>query len=127
MTKEIIIPAGSAPPLAPYSPGVRSENVVYVSGTLSIDKDGRTVGEGDPLFQTRHVLESVKSVIQAAGGGLSDVVYNMIFLKDLDDYSAMNSVYEEYFRENPPARWCIRADLVKPEFLVEISSIAHLT
>ncbi len=75
--------------------------MVYVSGTLSIDKGGRTVGEGDPLIQTRHVLESVKSVIQAAGGGLSDVVYNMIFLKDLDDYSAMNSVYEEYFRENP--------------------------
>ncbi len=51
----------------------------------------------------------------------------MILLKDLDDYSAMNSVYEEYFRENSPARWRIRADLVKPEFLVEISSIAHLT
>ena len=97
MTKKIIIPAGSAPPLVPYSPGVRSENVVYVSGTLSIDKDGETVGEGDPLIQTRHVLESIKNVIQTAGGGMSDVVYNMILLKDLDDYSAMNSVYEEYF------------------------------
>ena len=127
MTKKIIIPAGPTPPLAPYSLGVRSENVVYVSGTLSIDKDGETVGEGDPLIQTRHVLESIKNVIQTAGGGMSDVVYNMSFLKDLDDYSAMNSVYEEYFRENSPARWCIRADLVKPEFLVEISSIAHLT
>jgi len=127
LTQKNIIPAGSAPPLAPYSPGVRSENVVYVSGTLSIDKDGETVGEGDPLIQTRHVLESIKNVIQTAGGGMSDVVYNMIFSKDLDDYSAMNSVYEEYFRENPTARWCIRVDLVKPEFLVEISAIAHLT
>ena len=66
MTKEIIIPAGSAP----YSPDVRSENVVYVSGTLSIDKDRETVGEGDPLIQTRHVLESIKNVIQTAGGGM---------------------------------------------------------
>ena len=126
MTKEIIIPLGSAPPLAPYSPGVRSGNVVYVSGTLPIDSDGNTVGAEDAVTQTRHILESVKSVIEAAGGSMSDIVYNMIFLKDINDYSAMNSVYEKYFQEKPPARWCIRADLVKPEFLVEISSIAHV-
>jgi aminoacrylate peracid reductase len=100
--------------------------VVYVSGTLPIDSDGNTVGAEDAVTQTRHVLESVKSVIEAAGGSMSDIVYNMIFLKDINDYSAMNSVYEKYFQENPPARWCIRADLVKPEFLVEISSIAHV-
>ena len=126
MTKEIIIPPSSAPPLAPYSPGVRYGNAVYVSGTLPMDSDGNTVGSEDVVTQTRHVLESVKSVIEAAGGGMSDIVYNMIFLKDINDYSAMNSVYETYFQENPPARWCIRADLVKPEFLVEISSIAHV-
>ena len=57
---------------------------------------------------------------------MSDIVYNMIFLKNMKDYSAMNSVYEKYFQENPPARWCIQADLVKPEYLVEISSIAHV-
>ena len=126
MTKEIIIPPSSAPPLAPYSPGVRSGNAVYVSGTLAMDSDGNTVASEDVVTQTRHVLESVKSVIEAAGGSMSDIVYNMIFLKDIKDYSAMNSVYEKYFQENPPARWCIRADLVKPEFLVEISSIAHI-
>ena len=65
-------------------------------------------------------------MIEAAGGSMSDIVYNMIFLKDINDYSAMNSVYEKYFQKDPPARWCIRADLVKPEFLVEISSIAHI-
>ena len=126
MTKEIIIPPSSAPPLAPYSPGVRSGNAVYVSGTLPMDSDGNTVASEDVVTQTRHVLESVKSVIEAAGGSMSDIVYNMIFLKDINDYSAMNSVYEKYFDKNPPARWCIRADLVKPDFLVEISSIAHV-
>jgi aminoacrylate peracid reductase len=121
-----IIPAGSAPPLAPYSPGVRAGNNIYVSGMLAIDQDGKSVGIGDITVQTRHVLESVKAVIEAGGGKMSDIAYNAIILKDLADYAAMNKVYAEYFPANPPARYCIKADLVKPEFLVEITSVAHL-
>ena len=126
MPKRIIIPSGSAPPLAPYSPGVESDNIVYVSGTLPIDAEGNTVGEGDVATQTRHVLESIRSVVEESGGQISNIVYNMIFIKDLNDYELMNTVYREYFPNEPPARWCIRADLVKPEFLIEISSIAHI-
>jgi aminoacrylate peracid reductase len=93
---------------------------------LSMDEAGKTVGVGDVRAQTRKVLESVKSVVEAAGGSMSSVAYNMIFLKDLGDYAAMNEVYAQYFPGSPPARFCIRADLVRPEFLVEITSIAHL-
>jgi aminoacrylate peracid reductase len=121
-----VVPKGSAPPLAPYSPGAKAGNVVYVSGTLAIDKDGKTVGAGDVKAQTRFVLETVKSVVEAAGGSLRDVAFNHIFLKDLKDYAAMNEVYREFFPASPPARYCIRADLVKPEFLVEVTAIAHL-
>ena len=121
-----VVPKGSAPPLAPYSPGAKAGNVVYVSGTLAIDKDGKTVGVGDVKAQTRFVLETVKSVVEAAGGSLKDVAFNHIFLKDLKDYAAMNEVYREYFPASPPARYCIRADLVKPEFLVEVAAVAHL-
>jgi aminoacrylate peracid reductase len=126
MPFKVIVPQGAAPPLAPYSPGTKAGNAVYVSGTLAIDKDGKLVGAGDVKAQTRFVLESVKAVLEAAGGSLKDVTFNHIFLKDLKDYAAMNEVYREYFPENPPARYCIRADLVKPEFLVEVASIAHL-
>ena len=125
MPYKVIVPKGSAPPLAPYSPGTKAGNAVYVSGTLALDKDGKLVGAGDVKTQTRFVLESVKAVLEAAGGSLKDVTFNHIFLKDLKDYAAMNEVYREYFPENPPARYCIRADLVKPEFLVEIASVAH--
>jgi hypothetical protein len=76
--------------------------------------------------QTRCVIETIRSVVQAAGGTLDDVAYNAIFLRDLADYAAMNEVYAEYFGNRPPARYCIKAELVRPEFLVEISSIAHL-
>jgi aminoacrylate peracid reductase len=79
------------------------------------------------VTQTQHVLESVKSVIESARGGMSDIVYNMIVLRNMNNYSAMNSVYEQYFQGNPPARWRIRADLVRSEYLVEISSIAHVS
>jgi len=121
-----LIPKGSAPPLAPYSPGAKAGNTIYVSGTLAIDKDGKTVGVGDVKAQTRFILESIKSVLEAGGGSIRDIAFNHIFLKDLKDYAAMNEVYREYFPANQPARYCIRADLVKPEFLVEIASIAHL-
>ena len=70
--------------------------------------------------------DAIKSVLEVAGGTLEDVTYNAIFLKDLADYKAMNEIYAQYFPKNPPARWCIQAVLVKPEFLVEISSIAHV-
>jgi aminoacrylate peracid reductase len=126
MVRRVIIPKDSPPPMAPYSPGIKADNVVYVSGALSMDSKGAPVGVGDVKVQTRQVLESIKLVVEAAGGTMGNVVYNMIFLKDLADYKAMNEVYAEYFPKEPPARFCIRADLVKPEFLVEITSIAHL-
>lgn len=126
MTFQAIVPAGSPPPLAPYSPGVRAGNVVYVSGMLALDTKGQPVGIGDVRAQTRHVLDSIKAVLTEAGGSLADVAFNQIFLKDLADYAAMNEVYREYFPSPAPARYCIRADLVKPEFLVEIVSTAHL-
>ena len=126
MAKQVVVPKGSAPPLAPYSPGVKAGNVVYVSGTLALDKQGKLVGPEDVSAQTRHVLESIKSVLEAAGGTMANITFNMIFLKNLADYGKMNEVYAEYFPKNPPARYCVKADLVKPEFLVEIASIAHL-
>ena len=126
MVHQAIIPAGSAPPMAPYSPGVKVGNTVYVSGVLAMDGDGNIVGTGDIKAQTRQVIESIKSVVEAAGGSVSDVAFNQIFLSDLANYAAMNEVYAEYFGTNSPARYCIKAELVKPEFLVEISSTAHI-
>lgn len=119
-----LVPAGSPKPLAPYSPGVKAGNMIFTSGVLPVGKDGETVGAGDIKAQTRYVLDVIKSVLEAGGASMSDVVMNQIFLTDLADYSAMNEVYAEYFPGEKPARYCIRADLVKPEFLVEIATTA---
>lgn len=126
MPKDVVIPAGATPPIAPYSPGTKSAGVVYVSGIVALDSKGKTVGVGDIKIQTQAVLESIKSIVEQAGGRMSDITFNAIFLKSFSDYAGMNEVYAKYFPENPPARYCIQAGLVRDEFLVEISSIAHI-
>lgn len=122
-----ILPASLPKPPVPYSPGVRADNVLYVAGILSLAEDMKTtVGVGDIRLQTRQVIETIKTIVEAAGGTLADVTFNSIFLRNLEDYAGMNEVYGGYFKEAPPARYCIRADLVPPDCLVEIASIAHL-
>ncbi|AHI30714.1 MULTISPECIES: pyrimidine utilization protein C [Marinobacter] len=126
MPKTSIIPAGSGKPLAPYVPGSMADGVVYVSGTLPFDKDTNVVHVGDAEAQTRHVLEIIKGVVEAAGGTMDDVTFNMIMVTDWDNYAAVNKVYAEYFPGEKPARYCIQCGLVKPDALVEIASIAHV-
>lgn len=126
MPKQSIIPAGSGKPLAPYVPGSMADGVVYVSGTLPFDKDNNVVHVGDAAAQTRHVLETIKGVVEAAGGSMGDVTFNMIMLTDWANYSQVNEVYAEYFPGEKPARYCIQCGLVKPDALIEIASIAHV-
>lgn len=126
MPKTIVVPEGTQKPIAPYSPGALADGILYVSGTLPFDKNNDVVHVGDAAAQTRHVLETIKSVIETAGGTMDDVTMNHIFLKDWADYAAMNAVYAEFFPGEKPARFCIVCGLVRPDFLVEIASIAHI-
>jgi aminoacrylate peracid reductase len=126
MSKKSIIPAGTGKPLAPYVPGSMANNILYVSGTLAFDKDNNVVHVGNAEAQTRHVLETIKGVVEAAGGTMDDVTFNTIMLRDWQDYAAINKVYAEYFAGEKPARYCIQCGLVKPDALVEIASIAHI-
>lgn len=126
MPKTVITPPGTGVPIAPFSPGTTADGVVYVSGTLAFDADNNVAHVGDIEGQTRQVLETIRGVIETAGGTMEDVTYNMIFLKDWGDYQGMNKVYAEFFPGEKPARFCIQCGLVRPDFLVEISSIAHL-
>ncbi|KRW66816.1 pyrimidine utilization protein C [Pseudomonas sp. TTU2014-105ASC] len=126
MPKQSIIPAGTGKPLAPYVPGSMADGVVYVSGTLPFDKDNNVVHVGDAAAQTRHVLETIKGVVEAAGGNMDDVTFNMIMLTDWANYAKVNEVYTEFFPGEKPARYCIQCGLVKPDALIEIASIAHV-
>ena len=126
MPKHSVIPAGTGKPLAPFVPGSLANGVLYVSGTLPFDNDNNVVHVGDAAAQARHVLETIKGVVEEAGGTMDDVTFNMIMITDWANYGAINAVYAEYFPGEKPARYCIQCGLVKPDALIEIASIAHV-
>jgi aminoacrylate peracid reductase len=82
MPKQVVIPPGTGKPLAPYVPGTLADGILYVSGTLPLDAEANVVHVGDAGAQTRHVLETIKGVVEAAGGTMDDVTFNHVFLKD---------------------------------------------
>lgn len=127
MPGERIFPKGAPPPIAPYSPGMKVGNTVYVSGTVSMDADGNVVGVGDITAQTEKTIQNIKDVLEAAGAGLEDVVMVKIFLTDFNHYKPMNEVYAKYFGKNPPARYCVQSELVLPELLIEIAAVAVIS
>lgn len=128
MSFEAINPAALPAPIAPFSGGGKADGVVYTSGILSFEEDGSGAVKypGDAAAQTRHVLETIKLIVEEAGGTMSDIVFNHVFITDWENYQAINAVYAEYFPGQKPARYCIKCELVKPDFLVEIASIAHV-
>jgi aminoacrylate peracid reductase len=93
---------------------------------LALGEGGTVLHVDDVAAQTRHVLDVIRITLEAAGATLADVAMNHIFLKDLADYAAFNAVYADYFPGQKPARYCIRCDLVRPDCLVEIASVAHI-
>jgi len=126
MPFDAINPPQFPTPIAPYSAAAKAGNTVYVSGVLALGEGGVVLHVGDAAAQTRAVLETIKTTLEAAGATMADIAFNHIFLKDLADYAAFNTVYAEYFPGPKPARYCIKTELVKPDCLVEIASIAHL-
>jgi aminoacrylate peracid reductase len=126
MPKLAIIPPGTGVPIAPFVPGALADGVLYVSGTLPFDTNNDVVHVGDAAAQARLVLTTIRGVIEAAGGTMDDVTFNMIMIKDWADYAKINAVYAEFFPGTKPARYCIQCGLVKPDALVEIASIAHI-
>ena len=126
MPFDAINPPQFPTPIAPYSAAAKAGNTVYVSGVLALGEGGIVLHVGDAAAQTRAVLETIKTTLEAAGATMADIAFNHIFLKDLADYAAFNSVYAVYFPGPKPARYCIKTELVKPDCLVEIASIAHL-
>jgi reactive intermediate/imine deaminase len=111
-------------PEYPYSPGTRGGGLVYTSGQVAWDADGRLVGRGDAAEQTRQVLRNVQSVLEAGGATLGDVMKCNVYLADIRHFQAMNDVFAEFFASEPPARTTVQAALAEPEMLVEIEAIA---
>ena len=126
LKKEIIIPAGGAKPVAPYSPGIRLDQLVFTSGQIGLDPSTGKLAEGGVTAQARRALENLKAVLEAAGADLSTVLKTTVFLNDMGDYGVVNEVYAEFFPQDPPARSAVQVAALPIGALVEIEAIAHV-
>jgi reactive intermediate/imine deaminase len=114
-------------PNALYSPGVQVGELLFVSGQVALDKNGKVVGVGDFEAQARHIMSRIRAVIEASGGTMKDVIKITTFLTNAADYSVFNQVRSETFPSNPPASTAvIVAALLRPELLVEVEAVAHI-
>jgi len=124
--KKIILRTPLAPAaIGPYSQGVRAGNLLFLSGQIPIDPaTGSLIPETDIRAQTRRVLLNIQGVLSAAGASLESVVRTTVYLKDMNDFTEMNSVYSEFFPVMPPARSTIEASRLPKDAAIEIDCIA---
>jgi len=112
--------------IGPYSQAVISNGLAFLSGQIPLDPATGQVIEGDITWQTERVIENLKSVLEAAGSSLGQVVKTTVYLKDMEEFAKMNAVYARYFPENPPARSSVEAARLPRDVRVEIDCIASL-
>jgi 2-iminobutanoate/2-iminopropanoate deaminase len=109
---------------APYSQAIVAGGLVFVSGQLGLRPGDTTLEGKDIEEQTRQVLENVKAILEQAGSGLDRLLKTTVFLADLADFAAMNSVYVEYIGAAPPARATVQVAGLPSGALVEIDAVA---
>jgi len=115
--------------IGPYSQAVQipANGMMFVSGQLGLDPKTGDLVQGDISAQTKQVLQNMSAILQAAGASLAQVVKTTVFLQNIDDFSAMNKVYAEFFPTLPPARSTIEVARLPKGALVEIEAIAVLS
>lgn len=126
MEKRCIIAKNAPPAVGPYSHALAAGNLLFLSGQGAMAPDGSGLQRGDIESETRQTLDNIKAVLTDAGSSLAQVVKMTVYLKDMENFAAMNAVYKEYFPENPPARTCIQAGRLPLDFQVEMDAIAML-
>ena len=127
MDKKIVKAKGAPAPVGPYNQAVVIGNLVYTAGQIPLDPvSGQMVG-ANAGEQAQQVLKNLKAVLEAAGSSLPKVVKTTVFLKDLNDFNAMNEVYAKYFdAATAPARSTIQVARLPKDSLVEIEAVAAL-
>ena len=125
MSREEIRVDGLAEPVSHFTDAVRAGNLLFVSGIVAVDADGKLVGGDDVVAQTRQVFENMRTILATAGCGFEDVVKVTVFLTNVDDRPLINPVRQEVFRSARPASTLVEVSrLVVPGAKVEIEAVA---
>jgi len=124
--KDIVLTDKGPKPIGPYSQAVKSNGFLFASGQVALDPRNNEFIGGDIRQQTERAMENIKAVVEAAGSNLHHVVKTTVFLKDMNDFAAMNEAYGKYFTAAPPARSTVQVARLPKDALVEIEAIATL-
>ena len=120
-----VIKADNAPKaIGPYSAAIETDTFVFTSGQLGIDPQSGEIVAGGIINETHQAIKNLKEVLKSAGSELELVVKTTVFLRDIQEFQTMNSVYDEYFKENPPARSAFQVAALPKDALVEIEAVA---
>lgn len=122
--KKIINTPNAPAAIGPYSQAIQVGNTIYVSGQIPFVPETMTLVSEDVKEQTKQALENVKAILEAAGSSLADVVKASVFVKDINDFAAINEVYATYFNENKPARALVEVARLPRDVKIEIEVIA---
>lgn len=122
--KEVIATEKGPKAIGPYSQAIKAGGFVFISGQVALNPATGQVVEGDVGRQTARVLENLKAIAEAAGSSLDRAVRATVFLKDMNDFTAMNEVYARYFPKNPPARSTVEVARLPRDVRVEIDLMA---
>lgn len=115
---------GPVNPKTPYSPGVITGNLLFVSGQVPMNPETKRLAEGEFEEHVRQCLRNVETVLKASGLTLNHCVKVVVFLKDMANFDRLNAVYNEYFSEPRPARSCVQVAKLPLDVQVEIEAIA---
>ena len=109
--------------IGPYAQAVKVGDMLYTSGQIALRPDG-SMNDGDVVAQTEQVLTNLMHVLEAAGGSLKNVIKTTVFLADMNDFAAMNDVYERFMAGHRPARSTVEVARLPKDAKVEIECIA---
>jgi len=124
--KDIVLTDKGPKPIGPYSQAVKSNGFLFASGQVALDPRNNEFLGGDIRQQTERAMENIKAVVEAAGSNLHHVVKTTVFLKDMNDFAAMNEAYGKFFPAAPPARSTVQVARLPKDALLEIEVIAAL-
>jgi 2-iminobutanoate/2-iminopropanoate deaminase len=122
--REVVSTKDAPQAIGPYSQAIKANGFVFTSGQIAIDPATQQVVAGDVAAQTDRVLRNLSEILEAAASGLGKVVRSTVFLKNMDDFAAMNKVYGQYFSSDAPARSTVEVTRLPKDVLVEIDVIA---
>jgi len=124
MSKRIVRTEEAPQAIGPYSQAVVAAGFVYTAGQLALDPHTGQLVPGDVRIQTKRVMENIKAILESAGSSLAEVVKTTIFLRDMNNFGAMNEIYGSYFQEDPPARSTVQVAKLPRDGAVEIEVVA---